>query len=50
MKITIASIDYVDLSDIDDLLKEFGCKSSMSVKKGDENFSKWHRGFDGKKL
>jgi UDP-glucuronate 4-epimerase len=30
-------------ADVDDLVKEFGYKPSMSVKQGIENFAKWYR-------
>ena len=30
-------------ADVDDLVKEFGYKPSMSVKQGVENFAKWYK-------
>ncbi len=33
-------------ADVDDLVKEFGYKPSMSVKQGVENFAKWYKKYN----
>jgi UDP-glucuronate 4-epimerase len=33
-------------ADVDDLVKEFGYKPSMSVKQGVENFAKWYKEYN----